>query len=398
LNLCLLIIFFIKDKLNHIKILLETEVQNYIHANLKTDLHSLLLKKSPFSGISMQEIVQQIKGKKVAEKKFPFLLCDGIIFPPNLNLEQASSEATGNYKGSLVNGKSMADLTCGFGIDAFFVSRNFDEITLVEQNAGLFEIVEHNWNVLDKKATFINSKLEKFLSENSQHFDLIYLDPARRDENKNKVFLLEDLSPNMLEIQEEILKISDQVLIKLSPLIDLSYLISVMKNVAEIHIVAVKNDVKELLVRMHSDKANNVKIKCVNLETTEPDFEFYFEEVSSAVSQYSKPQKYLYIPNNSVMKSGAFNLISKKFNLRKLHPNTHFYTSEEKNQNFPGRILSIESIDPKAVEKGGKYNIISKNYPLTPDEIRKKYKLKDGGNRYMIFTQDIQGKIILKSV
>ena len=375
------------------------EIQQFINANLNTDLHSLLLKKSPFTEVSMQEIVQQIKGRKVAEKKFPFLLKEGIIFPPNLNLEQASSEATGNYKCQLTKGKSMLDLTCGFGIDAYFLSKNFNEITLIEQNSELIEIVQNNWKILNKKADFLNLKLEDFILNNSQKFDLIYLDPARRDENKNKVFLLEDLSPNFIDIQDGLLEISDKILMKLSPLIDISYLISVVKNTAEIHIVAVKNDVKELLVFINSkENSDQIKIKCVNLETNEPDFEFNFNEISSAKSEFSNSQKYLYIPNNSVLKSGAFNLVSEKFKLAKLHQNSHFYTSENKIENFPGRTLKTEIIEAKNIKKGEKFNIISKNYPLTPDEIRKKYKLKDGGKNYLIFTQSVNGKIILKSI
>lgn len=375
------------------------EIQNFINANLDADLHSLLLKKSPFSEISMKEIVQQIKGRKVAEKKFPFLLKEGIVFPPNLNLEQASSEATGNYKAKLVSGKKMLDLTTGFGIDAYFISQHFDEISLVEQNLELIEIVENNWKVLNKKANFINQELEFFLDKNEQEFDLVYLDPARRDENKNKVFLLEDLSPNLLEIQEEILKISQKILIKLSPLIDISYLISELKNIAEIHIVAVKNDVKELLVLINSKEiSERILVICVNLETDEQDFSFYFDEMSAAKSTFNDQGKYLFIPNNSILKTGAFHLISQRFGLGKIHQNSHLYLSNEKKENFPGRILEIVPIEAKDLKKGEKYNIISKNHPLKPEEIKKKYKLLDGGSQYLIFTQSEKGKIILKSV
>ncbi len=135
------------------------EIQNFINTNLKTDLHSLLLKKSPFPEVSMQEIVQQIKGKKVAEKKFPFLLKEGIVFSPNLNLEQASSQSTAEFKSKNLKGKNFLDLTCGFGIDAYFLSQNFDEATLVEQNHELLEIVKHNWEMLGRKAIFVNENL-----------------------------------------------------------------------------------------------------------------------------------------------------------------------------------------------------------------------------------------------
>jgi len=375
-----------------------SKIQEYINANLQTDLHSLLLKKSPFPEVSMLEIVQQIKGKNVAQKKFQFLLKDGIVFPPNLNLEQASSQATAEFKAKDLKGKKFIDLTSGFGIDAYFLSQNFQEITLVERNQELLEIVKHNWNVLGRKVHFRNEDLENFLAENKEKFDLIYLDPARRDSEKNKKFLLEDLSPNLLEIQDKLLGISEEVMIKLSPLIDISYLISVLKNVRKIQIIAVKNEVKELVVFLNSAKKNSdVEISCVNLESEDSDFTFNYEAEKLAVAEFSDVLQYLYIPNNSVLKSGGFKMVSETFNVKKLHPNSHFYTSDQLVKDFPGRILKVEIIDSKQILKGEKFNIISKNYPLSPDEIKKKYKIKDGGKRYLIFTQTHKRKIILKS-
>ncbi|MGE8434111.1 class I SAM-dependent methyltransferase [Chryseobacterium joostei] len=378
--------------------ILNKDVQNYINANLKTDLHALLLKKSPFPEVSMQEIVQQIKGKQVAEKKFPFLLKDGIIFPPQLSLEQSSSEKTALYKSEILKGKKFIDLTSGFGIDAYYLSQNFGDITLVEQNTELLEIVEHNWNTLGKQARFINQKLEDFLNENQENFNTIYLDPARRDQNKNKVFLLEDLSPNILDIQEKLLSISDQVIIKLSPLIDLKYLVSALPNIFRIDSIALKNDVKEVVIFLSKENNKDIICNCVNLESGESAFRFTFGEEENAQSEYSEPEKFIYIPNNSILKTGIFNLISEKFGLKKLHPNTHLYTSDEKKEGFPGRIFEMEVIDSKNVKKKSQFNIISKNYPLKPEEIKKKYGLKDGGNDYLIFTQSKKGKIILKSV
>ncbi|WP_276878494.1 class I SAM-dependent methyltransferase, partial [Chryseobacterium joostei] len=378
--------------------LLNKDVQNYINANLNTDLHTLLLKKPPFQEVSMQEIVQQIKGKQVAEKKFPFLLKDGIIFPPQLSLEQSSSEKTALYKSEILKGKKFIDLTSGFGVDAYYLSQNFDDITLVEQNTELLEIVEHNWSILGKKARFINQKLEDFLDENQENFNTIYLDPARRDQNKNKVFLLEDLSPNILDIQEKLLSISDQVIIKLSPLIDLKYLVSALPNIFRIDSIALKNDVKEVVIFLSRENNKDIICNCVNLESGESAFRFTFGEEENAQSEYSEPEKFIYIPNNSILKTGIFNLISEKFGLKKLHPNTHLYTSDEKKEEFPGRIFEMEVIDSKNVKKKSQFNIISKNYPLKPEEIKKKYGLKDGGNDYLIFTQSKKGKIILKSV
>lgn len=376
--------------------LLKKEVQDFISANLETDLHALLLKKTPFPEVSIQDIARQVKGRKVAARKFPFLQKEGIIFPPNLNLEQASSQATAHYKATNLQGKRFLDLTCGFGIDAWFLSSQFEEVTLVEQHTELLDTVKHNWGVLGRKATFINETLEKFLERNTQRFDTVYLDPARRDGKNNKKFLLGDLTPNLLEIQDQLLTISDRIIIKLSPLIDISYLRSVLRNVAKIEIIAVRNEVKELVVYLEAAK-KKTKVVCVNLESGEQDFDFNPDEETSAVSVYSAPERYLYLPNSAVLKSGAFNLIAERFSLKKLHPNTHFYTAQDLQPEFPGRIMQVEVVDAKTIKKGEKYNIVSKNHPLSPDEIRRKYKVLDGGSSYLIFTQSVAGKIILKS-
>ncbi len=382
--------------------LLITEIQDFIYQNLNSDLNHLLLRKSPFTDVLMAEIVQQIKGKKTAEKKFPFLLEEGIVFPPNLNLEQASSQSTAEYKAQDLRGKSFLDLTCGFGIDAYFLSKDFEEVTLIEQNPELISIVENNWNRLNRKALFINENLEVFLENNQQKFDVIYLDPARRDQQNKKKFLLEDLSPNLLEIEEKLHSISDKIMVKLSPLIDISYLISELKNISEIQIIAVRNEVKELLLIIENKeqrtKNEDIQILCVNLESDEPEFLFNSTDEKFAKSEFSESLDFLYIPNNSILKAGAFNIISERFGLKKLHPNTHFYTSEHKAENFPGRVLQIEKIEAKDLKKGEKYNIISKNYPLKPEDIKKKYKLNDGGNHYLIFTQSVNGKEILRSL
>ena len=375
------------------------EVQKYISENLNSELTKLLLKKSPFPEVSMQEIAQQIKGKQIAAKKFPFLLKENIVFPPHLNLEQASSESTAKEKAENLSGGTFLDLTCGFGIDAYFLSQNFSEVTLLEQNKDLLEIVQHNWKILDRDANFINENLEHFLeiNEKEKQFDLIYLDPARRDKDHRKKFLLSDLSPNILEIQDKLLSISKKTMIKLSPLIDLKYLQSAVKSIDEIEIIAVKNEVKEIVLHLIPNTENKLRITTKNLNMEEPNFSFSPEEESAVTPDFSNILEYLYIPNNAVLKSGAFNLISEKFGLKKLHPNTHLYTSD-KAVDFCGRVFKVKEISAKEIKKGDAFNIISKNHPLTPEQIKTKYKLKNGGEHYLIFTQSAKGKVILQTL
>lgn len=385
--------------MEHFREILRPEIQKYIQDNLHENLGRLLLKKSPFPEVSIQEIAQQIKGKQIAAKKFPFLLKENIVFPPHLNLEQASSESTAKEKAENLSGRAFLDLTCGFGIDAYFLSQNFSEVTLLEQNKDLLEIVQHNWKTLGREANFINENLEQFLeiNEKKKHFDLIYLDPARRDKDHRKKFLLSDLSPNILEIQDKLLSISKKTMIKLSPLIDLKYLQSAVKSIDEIEIIAVKNEVKEIVLHLIPNTENKLRITTKNLNMEEPNFSFSPEEESAVTPDFSNILEYLYIPNNAVLKSGAFNLISEKFGLKKLHPNTHLYTSD-KAVDFCGRVFKVKEISAKEIKKGDAFNIISKNHPLTPEQIKTKYKLKNGGEHYLIFTQSAKGKVILQTL
>ncbi|MHA6727648.1 THUMP-like domain-containing protein [Chryseobacterium sp. A301] len=378
--------------------LLDPEVQLFIDTHSNEDLRSLMLKKSPFEKVSMREIVVQIKGRQIAAKKYPFLRTEGIVFPEHLNLEQSSSLATAEYKSRGRKGESFLDLTLGFGIDPLFLSKDFTRRVLIERDSALIEIVKHNWKVLGREAEFKTGDLHDFLSHSNESFDLIYLDPARRDAQKKKVFLLEDLSPNLVEIQSLLLKRSKKILVKLSPLIDLTYLTEVLEKVSKIEIVAVKNEVKEVLVHMEQEFGEeSVLFKCVNLESGEPDFTFTRED-AECTPIYGEPKEYIYIPNNALLKSGAFSHIANVFGLEKLAKNTHLYTSTRLVKDFPGRVLRMEITDPSKLPKGSQFNIISKNHPLKPEEIKKKYKLKDGGVNYLIFTQSGKGKIVLKSI
>ena len=301
------------------------------------------------------------------------------------------------YKAQNLQGERFLDLTCGFGIDAFFLSEKFKEVTLVEQNEELLSKVEHNWQLLERKATFINGTAEDFLKATTVHYNLIYLDPARRDTLKQKKFLLEDLSPNILELQSVLLQKADKVLTKLSPMIDISYLLHTLPKITHIHLIALRNEVKEVLVvqEAKTEIETQVQIHCVNLETEEPTLQFTEAALHTPQVVYSKPKKYLYIPNNALLKSGAFNYITQHFEVEKLNVNTHLYTSEQLKKPFAGRVLEVTSINPKELKKGSKYCILSKNYPLSVEEIKKKYRIVEGGNKYLIFTRSVEGLVVL---
>lgn len=380
--------------------MLALKIQQFISEHLDSDLNKLLLQKSPVEGYSMPFIVEQIKGRKISARKYPFLRdYPQYLFPSSLSLEQSSSEATARYKARNLFGETFADLTAGMGIDAYFLSLNFQRIFLVEQNAELCAILRHNFKVLEREVEVVKGDLNSFLSTVEKPLDFIYLDPARRDQNKRKVFLLEDLSPNLLLLEQQLVDKAHRILVKLSPMIDLKYLVATLHYVRSIEVVAVRNEVKEILVHLSKEEEKEtVPVTAVNLESTEPDFTFDLKDLSVGSAVYSPVRNYLYIPNNAVLKTGAFHGIALKFGLYKLHPNTHLYTSDEPIEGFPGRRLQVEQVPAKTLKKGDRYQIISRNHPLSPEQIKKKYKVGDGGHSYLIFTQDVSGKIVLKSL
>jgi precorrin-6B methylase 2 len=380
---------------------LQKEIQRYIYESRKSDFRKISLQKSPFPNVSSAELAQQIKARQIAESKFPsFYKTENLIYPPGLNLEQSSSELTAQYKSNLVSGKLMADLTSGFGVDSFAFSKRFSQVISVEKNENLNEIVAHNLKKLGREnIRIVSSGFEEFLNQNpNQKFDLIYLDPSRR-KNTQRKFRLEDLEPDILIWMNRFFEQTEKLMVKLSPLLDLSAAVNELKFVHEIHIVAVKNEVKELLLACRDSQNENPLIHCVNLNSNQENFRFYKSEESEAESKFSIPKKYIYEPNAAVLKSGAFKLAGERFGLGKLHPNTHLYTSEDLKKEFPGKIYEVEAElkNPKKEIEKRPFHLLAKNYPLKTEEIRKKYKTKEGIGETLIFTKSIDGNHIFKA-
>jgi len=380
---------------------LTKDFQDYLKSIELEDFKSISLKKSPFPEISSTEIAQQLKGLQVSKHKFPTLYAkENIYFPPSINLEQASSEATANYKASLVKGISLIDLTAGLGIDTLAFSKHFEKVYHIEQNEILSEIVQHNSSILSPNLETYNGTFQSFFEENpALKFDVIYLDPARRNASGRK-FILEDLEPNILEWIPIFFEKSDKIIIKLSPLLDISSTLQQIKEVSEIHIVALKNEVKDFLLILEKNKeTKNPFIKAVNLENNQTDFSFYFEEEQNTDAKYGTVSNYIYEPNVAILKTGAFKLLTHKFDLLKLHQNTHLYTSDEIIEDFPGKIYKVEEHikNPKKEILKTKANLLVKNFNQPIDIIKKKFKIIDGGATTLIFTQSVEGFHILKT-
>lgn len=381
--------------------ILTKEFQDYLKTIEREDIKSIGLKKSLFDEISSAEIAQQLKGIQVSKYKFPTLYStENIYFPPSINLEQASSEATAMYKSTLIKGKNLIDLTAGFGIDTMAFAKSFEKVYHIEQNPELSEIVKHNANILAPNLETYTGTFQSFFEENpTLKFDVIYLDPARRNSSGRK-FILEDLEPNILEWIPTFFKKSEKIMIKLSPLLDITSTLQQIDSISEIHIVALKNEVKDFLIILDKNSSTkNPLIKAINLESNQTEFSFNFEDEYNANASFSSIQKYIYEPNVAILKTGAFKLLSEKLELFKLHQNTHLYTSNKRIENFPGKIYLIEQQinHPKKEILKSKANLLVKNYNQPIDIIKKKFKITDGGETTLIFTQSIDGFHILKT-
>lgn len=385
------------------KTILNTEIQNFINNNLNKNIQELVLKGISFEGVSTTELVEQIEAKKRCNKKLPtWFETSKIYYPNKLNIEQTSSETTARYKSELISGKSLIDLTGGFGVDTLYFSKQFNHVVHCELNPELSNLAAYNFQKLNALniETIANDGLE-YLRNSSQVFDWIYIDPSRRHDTKGKVFFLNDCLPNVPEHLDVLLDRSPNLLVKTSPLLDISVGLNELKHVKTIHIVAVDNDVKELLWHLKKDFLGDLEIKTANIKKERIEvFNFLWSSEKSIKSNFNKPLKFLYEPNAAILKAGAFNSVSSQFGVSKLHKHSHLYTSNQL-VDFSGRRFQIEKTLPynkKEIKSLGvkNANITTRNFPETVEQIRKKFKISDGGDTYLFFTtQSLNDKIVL---
>lgn len=386
------------------KALLQPEVQQFLKDNLDTSLPAILFAKDYFEAVTNVELVRQIESRRKCDKKLPLWFhADNIIYQDKLNIEQTSSEVTAAYKVGLVQGKVLADLTGGFGIDSYYFSKRFNRIHHCEVFDELSAVAKHNAQVLGAtNIDFYNGDGLEFIREYDGLLDCIYIDPSRRNNIKGKVFMLKDCLPDVPENLELLFHKSDAIVIKTSPILDISMGLSELQYVAEIHVVAVNNEVKELLWLLKKGYEEKVKLVAVNIKgAVKQQFSYLLEEEELVVASYGLPQTYLYEPNAAIMKSGGFKSIAAAFQLHKLHNNSHLYTGDAI-IDFPGRSFRINEVIPyhkktvKSRFQGTKANITTRNFPDKPDVLKKNLKIKDGGEVYLFFTTDINAtKIIL---
>jgi 16S rRNA G966 N2-methylase RsmD len=381
--------------------ILHSEVQEYISANLKTEITKLILKGSPFEKVSVQELANQIIAKQKSEKKLPtWFSTESIYYPTKISIEQTSSEVAAAHKLSLISGDSVIDITGGFGIDAHAFSKQFKKVVHCEINDQLSEIVAHNFKQLniDNIETFAGDGLQ-FLKKTSQKFDCVFIDPSRRHDAKGKVFLLKDCLPYIPPKIEYLFTKATQILIKTSPILDISNTIKELKSVVKVQIIAFNNEVKELLFLLEKNPPNTIRVEAINYQKNSLQ-QIEFNHQSAAKSTYSPPLTYLYEPNAAILKSGGFHEISHQLKVFKLHQHSHLYTSDQL-MDFPGRQFIITQsmpYDKKKIKKfigQEKANITIRNFPKSVAQIRKETKIKEGGQVFIFFTTNLDNKQIV---
>lgn len=381
-------------------LILTSDVQQFLTENANESPSKIALKKSPFQDVSAAQLAEQVDTRQRLKSKLShWIAADNIYFPPKRNAEQCSSEQAALYKASLVEGQSAIDLTGGFGVDVWAFSQRFDHLTYCELNDDLFPIVKHNFSSLgcDNVTCYSGDGLVALTSQ--EKWDLIYLDPARRDEHNRKMVSFSSCVPNVVEHQELLYNHADTIMIKASPMMDISLALEELQGVKAIHVVAVKNECKELLFLLEKGFEGEADIHCVNLSHDKADtFTFKRSEESSAFSELSHVGAYLYEPNTTILKAGAFNVLSQRFSMRKLHTSTHLYTSDELIVDFPGTVYKVDhNLDYKkksvcAVLDSKKINIKTYNFANSPKEVKKKLGLQDGGNAYLFAVKAMDDK------
>lgn len=377
--------------------LLQKDVRQFIEQHAQDDEQQLLLKHKTIFNVPATIIAWQISGRKKAKAKLPlFFNTPDIVYPPGINLEQSSSEETASFKASLlsdlVTSKNMlGDLTGGFGVDSYFFSKIFKEVTYVEPAAEMVEYAKHNHQILGaSNIRHIHSTAEEFLNSFTAQANCFFIDPSRRTTSNQKVFRLADCEPDVARLLPQIFNHSQNLLVKASPMLDLQQGLLELKNTKHVWIISVKNEVKELLFLCEKGFQGEPAIRAVNLSSDHGTFSFKISEEKTARVEFSDPLPYLYEPNASILKAGAFKTIAERFSFHKLHPSTHVYTSDKLVNDFPGRIFQIESLLKADAKNAALYfpdskaNVITRNYPLTPEELKKKLKLQDGGEKYLI--------------
>lgn len=380
--------------------------RHFIETHLKDDVRRLALSKFP-DDVDKTLVLNQIEARQILSKKVPSWASNPeLLFPRHLSLEQCSSELTAKYKASLVgNGDVFVDLTGGLGVDSYFLSEKFKTSYYVENQKDLCELAGHNFSVLGRDITVINSDAETFCRDVAcrVRHDLIFIDPARRDAYNRKMVSLHDCTPDVVDLVGTWRAAFVQtVMIKLSPMLDISVIVNELRNIAEIHVVAVKNECKEVLVLLRPDYDGEIMIHCVDFPVGTWRAASLRDEQSAVPTFAATIKKYLYEPNTAIMKAGMFRLVSQRFGIDELHVNSHLYTSDNLIPDFPGRVFEVVGFAPfnkktkkELLKDVTEASVSIRNFPLSANDLRKSLNLKESDVNYVFGTTAMGEKKIV---
>ena len=370
--------------------------ETFIAMNKDADVRSLALSKAP-EEIDLHYCLQQIEGRQIAQRKLPSLAkTEGIVYPAKISLEQCSSEQTALYKQQLAerlmpkDRKNMVDLTGGFGIDFASLAQLFDASDYVESNEDLCKIERHNISLLNIAHAKIHNTTSEDFIDGMGDYCLIYIDPSRRDSAGRKMVALSDCSPNIEALQDKLLAHAPFVIVKLSPMLDIQDTLRRLPYTSEVHVVSVGGECKEILLVLNQSKPA-IRYYCTDITTQV--LTYCSDVLDTTPTIAPNLERYLYEPNASIMKAGIQNTLCQTYNISKLHPFSHLFTSAHFIGDFPGRTFLIEDYcsfakkDLKRILEGlTQCNLTVRNFPSTVAEIRKRLKLREGGDCYLFAT------------
>ncbi|MBH8559973.1 class I SAM-dependent methyltransferase [Hymenobacter negativus] len=380
--------------------------RRYVAAHLHDDPAHLALQARRHPGLPVPELVRQIQARQKARAKLPAWADNPeLIFPPALSVEQASSARTAAFKASLVGGQHLADLTGGFGADSAAFAARVTQVDYVERDPALAGVVRYNFSQLGIDNVTINAAdAVAFLKSTPHHYDWLYLDPARRDTAARKIFLLRDCEPDVVKLLPLLLHKADKVLLKTSPMLDIEQAVQGLAHVRRLWVVAVDNEVKEVLYELGQEPAIDPERFALNLrrDGTQQEFRLNRAREARATPRYAEAQQYLYEPNAAVLKAGAFRSIGTAFELLKLHQHSHLYTSDVLRANFPGRvfkILAVEKADGTALKAHlgpeARAHVTTRNFPDSVADFRRRTGIREGGDTYLFATTDLRGRLVV---
>ena len=369
--------------------------KDFIREHAYADVRQLALQAKKNPEVDLTYALEQIAGRQKAKMKLPsWAKIDGMVYPPHISMEQCSSELTAKYKAEIVPcGNYFVDLTGGFGVDFSFIAKTFKHAVYVERQEHLCAITSENFRLLGlDNAEVVNADGIEYLHQ-MDHADLVFIDPARRDDHGGRTYGIADCTPNVLEVMDELMLKTNMLLLKLSPMLDWRKAVRDLGGASEVHIVSVDNECKELLIMVKHD-VQPIKVVCVNLFSNEEREVFEFDDTESTpLRQNISSKTYLFEPNTSIMKAGCFDEIQARFPVAQLDNNSHLFVSDHEIPDFPGRRFKIEHVTSmnkrelkEALTGIDRANIAVRNFPVSVAELRKKLKLKDGGDVFIFAT------------